>query len=96
MKAVFIVHNNAIDSEVMEALSEIGIDRYTKFPNALGKGGSSSPHLNTPVWPGLNTVTMVVVEPATAAQVMQKVRQIRQKLGSEGIKAFMWEIEEVT
>jgi hypothetical protein len=96
MKAVLIVHNSAIDSEVTEALNETGIDRYTKFPNALGKGDSSPPHFNTPVWPGLNTVTMVIVEPAKAAQLMQVVRQMRQRLGTEGIKAFMWQIEEVT
>jgi nitrogen regulatory protein PII len=96
MKAVMIVHNSAIDSEVTDALTEIGIDRYTKFTNALGKGGNSPPHLNTPVWPGLNTVTMVILEPAKAAQLMQMVRQMRQKLGTEGIKAFMWQIEDVT
>ena len=96
MKAVLIVHNSAIDSEVTEALTEIGIDRYTKFPNTLGKGGSSPPHFNTPVWPGLNTVTMVIVEPAKAGEVMQAVYRMRQKLGTEGIKAFMWQIEEVT
>ncbi len=96
MKAVLIVHNSAIDGEVTDALSEIGIDRYTKFTNALGKGGSSPPHLNTQVWPGLNTVTMIIVESAKAAQLMQTVRQMRQKLGTEGIKAFMWQIEDVT
>jgi nitrogen regulatory protein PII len=96
MKAVLIVHNSAIDSEVTDALAEIGIDRYTKFTNTLGKGGSSQPHLNTQVWPGLNTVTMVVVEPEKATQLMQAVRQMRQSLGTEGIKAFMWQIEDIT
>jgi nitrogen regulatory protein PII len=96
MKAVLIVHNSAIDSEVTDALSGIGIERYTKFTNALGKGGNSPPHLNTPVWPGLNTVTMVIVEPTKAELLMQAIRQMRQKLGTEGIKAFMWQIEDVT
>ena len=96
MKAVLIVHNSAIDSEVMDALAEIGIDRYTKFTNTLGKGGSSLPHLNTQVWPGSNIATMVVIEPEKASEVMQEVRRMREELGSEGIKAFMWEIEEVT
>jgi len=96
MKAVLIIHNSAIDSEVTDALSEMGIDRYTKFTNTLGKGGSSPPHFNTPVWPGLNTATMVILEPSKAAQIMQRVRQMRQELGTEGIKAFMWQIEDVT
>jgi nitrogen regulatory protein PII len=96
MKAVLIVCNSAIDNEVTEALAEIGVERYTKFTDALGKGDNSPPHLNTQVWPGVNTATMVIIESAKADEVMEKIRQMRQTLGSEGIKAFMWNIEDVT
>jgi len=96
MKAVLIVHNAAIDGEVNDLLSEVGVDCYTKLPNALGRGQLSVPHMNTAVWPGVNTATLVVVEESNGREIMKKVRLIREKLGSEGVKAFMWEIEEVT
>jgi len=96
MKAVLIVHNVAIDEEVNEALEAGGIDCYTKFTNVLGKGRLSEPHLNTDVWPGVNRGTLVVTEQAKAQELMQTVRQMREKLGPEGIKAFMWEIEQIT
>jgi hypothetical protein len=96
MKAVLIMHNVAIDEQVNEVLESIGIDCYTKFTGTLGKGRLSEPHLNTDVWPGINCGTFVIVEPDKARQVMESVRQMRQKLGSEGIKAFMWEIEDIT
>lgn len=96
MKAVLIIHGAAIDAEVHEALAAIGVECYSKFTNVLGKGHGSEPHLNTEVWPGVNYGTLAVVEPAKAQQVMQTVRKLRETLGSEGIKAFLWEIEDGT
>jgi len=96
MKAVLIVHNAAIDEEVNEALASLGIKCYTKFPNTLGKGQMSEPHLNTEVWPGINYATFVVTDQPKAKEVMDKVRQMRAKLASEGLKAFMWEIDDVS
>jgi hypothetical protein len=96
MKAVLIVHNVAIDEEVNEVLESVGINCYTKFPNALGKGEISEPHLNTDVWPGINCGTFVVIEQVKAKKVMENVRRLREKLGTEGIKAFMWEVDDIT
>jgi len=96
MKAVLIVHNVAIDNDVNEALGRVLIRYYTKFTDTLGRGERSEPHLNTEVWPGTNVGTFVVTEEAKAKEIMDIVRQMRKKLGSEGIKAFMWEIEDVT
>jgi len=96
MKAVLIVHNAAIDEEVNESLASLGINCYTKFPNTLGAGEISEPHLNTDVWPGINYGTFVVTEQAKAAAIMDRIRQMREKLGTEGLKAFMWEIEDIT
>jgi hypothetical protein len=96
MKAVLIMHNVAIDEEVNEILVSVGVDCYTKFTNTLGKGQLSEPHLNTDVWPGVNYGTLVVTDEANAKKIMENVRQMRKKLGSEGVKAFMWEIEDIT
>lgn len=96
MKAVLILHNEAIDNDVNGLLESADVKHYTKFTNVLGKGGLSSPHLNTEIWPEKNYGTLAVVEENTAKIVMDKVRQARKNLGSEGIKAFMWEIEDIT
>ncbi len=96
VKAVLIVHNAALDVEVNELLKSVGIDSYTKFPDVLGRGRRSEPHLNTEVWPGVNCGTLVVVEDDKARAVMDSVRNMRQTLGSEGVKAFLWEIQEIT
>jgi hypothetical protein len=96
MKAVLIIHNAAIDEEVNEVLESVDIDCYTKFPNTVGKGRASEPHLNIDVWPGINCGTFVVTEEALAKELMEQVRLMREKWASVGIKAFMWEIEDIT
>jgi len=96
MKAVLIVHNVAIDSDVNEALESAGIRYYTKFTDTLGRGELSEPHFNTEVWPGVNTGTFVVTDETKAKTLMDSVRKLREKLACEGVKAFMWEIEDVT
>jgi nitrogen regulatory protein PII len=96
VKAVLIVHNAAIDAEINDLLKSVGIDCYTKFADVLGKGHLSEPHLNTEVWPGINCGTLVVVEDDKACAAMDSVRKMRQTYGSEGIKAFLWEIQDIT
>jgi len=96
MKAVLIAHNEAIDRDVNEALESVGISCYTKFTNTLGKGELSEPHLSTDVWPGVNVGTFVVTDQSKAGHLMENIRRMRKRLGSEGIKAFMWEIDDVT
>jgi nitrogen regulatory protein PII len=96
MKAVLITHNVALEPDVNEALNEAGVECYTRFTNVLGRGKISEPHLSTDVWPGVNWATLVVTDPKKAASLMNIVRRLREKLGSEGIKAFMWEIEDMT
>ena len=96
MKAVLIVHNVALDVEIDELLRSAGVDTYTKFPGVLGRGRLSEPHLDTEIWPGVNCGTLVVVEDDKARAVMDSVRNMRQTLGSEGVKAFLWEIQQIT
>jgi len=96
MKAVLIVHSVAIEKDVNAALESVGINCYTKFTNTLGKGEISEPHLDTDVWPGINYGTFVVTDQAKAEEIMANVRQMREKLGTEGLKAFMWQIDDIT
>lgn len=96
MKAVLIVHNTALELDVAEILDAAGISCYTKFPDILGKGTLSEPHLKIEVWPETNCGTFVVTDEDGARKLMEHVRQARKNFGSEGIKAFVWQIDDVT
>jgi nitrogen regulatory protein PII len=96
MKMVMIIYNEAIDEEVIGSLEACCIEHFTKWHRVLGKGKASDPHLDTSVWPGVNNVCVTVVEDDRVAPIIAKVRELRQKLGKEGIKAFVLPVEETT
>ena len=96
MKMVFIMYNIAINDEVMEVLKGVGIKEYTRWEQAAGCGKTSGPHLGNHVWPAVNSVLAVAVEDNKKDKLMERIKELRQKLGKEGIKAFVLPVEEMT
>ena len=96
MKMVLIVYNMAIDEEVMEVLTHCVLKSYTKVTNVYGKGETSGAHMGNDIWPGLNNLIYVACSDADAKQLLTCVGKLREKLGEEGVKAFMWALEAVT
>ena len=96
VKLVLICCNEAVDQEVLDVLDEVDVQGYTKWTKVLGKGKTSGPHLYSHIWPKANNVIATVVSEEAAARIFDRVRKMRESLGSEGIKAFMWQIDDVT
>jgi len=96
LKMVLIAYNEAIDMEVMEVLTNCALKNYTKITSVFGKGTSSGTHLGNDIWPGLNNVLYVVCDEKQAKQMLACVRELRKKLGQEGIKAFVLPVDELT
>lgn len=96
MKMLMITYNEAIDTEVMEAIENCGLKNYTKIAAAYGRGTNSGTHLGNDIWPGRNNILYVACDEKEAQKIISCVRELRIKLGHEGIKAFVLPIEEVT
>ncbi|MCX7591488.1 MAG: hypothetical protein N2255_07655 [Kiritimatiellae bacterium] len=97
MKMIMIAYNEAVDQEVLETLRDCcDVVAFTKWTKVLGQGCQSEPHLLSHIWPKANSVLMVCTEEKTAYAIMEKVRDLRKSLAKEGIKAFMWTVEDVT
>jgi len=56
---VFVVHNEYYTPRVMELLKEAGIDYYTRWDHAQGKGHGTDPNLGTGKFAGTNAVMMI-------------------------------------
>ena len=93
---IFISYNVCLHEEILEKLESIGITGYTCFANVTGKGKSSGYHLNNTIWPGVNSALLVAVEEEKAEEILQAIRDFRKTSSLQGIKAFLWNLEEVT
>ena len=96
MKMVMVSYNEAMDLEVMEALSTCSIKKYTKILGTFGMGDTSGTHLGNDTWPGRNNILYVACEEDAAKKLLSCVKELRKTLGKEGIKAFILPIEELT
>ncbi len=94
MKLLMAVYNVAMDKDVMDALEAIGVHCFTKWPRVLGRGRKTGPRMDTHVWPGANTVTMFVMEDDMAKKAMKVIKDLREKMGHEGVKAFLLNVED--
>jgi nitrogen regulatory protein PII len=96
MKMVFITYNVAVHDEILEMLRQNGVDTYTRWEHVTGVGESSGPHLGTHVWPALNSAIMAATSDDKAKSVLAAVREMRQAMSGEGVKAFIIPVEDVT
>ena len=96
MRMVMISYNSAIESDAMEALRKCGIENYTKWTQVQGKGEISGSHFGSEVWPGENSVIFSALEEKEVNNLLSCINELRAKLGKLGIKAFVWNLEEVT
>ncbi len=93
---VFIAYNVAIHDEVMEMLQRHGVETYTRWEHVTGVGKSSGPHLDTHVWPARNSAIVTATADEKARALLEAVREMRQSMSGEGIKAFLIPVEEAT
>ncbi|KQC16416.1 MAG: hypothetical protein APR56_07430 [Methanosaeta sp. SDB] len=96
MKMVIIVYNGALDREVGKITAAAGVEGYTKWVEVYGRGRTSDPHLGTHVWPKVNYLMLICVEDEQARKLLEGIRELRKRLGREGVKAFMLPCEDVT
>jgi nitrogen regulatory protein PII len=95
-KMVMVVYNEALDTEVMEVLENCGLKNYTQLTGIFGRGSTSGTHLGNDIWPGRNNILYVACDEKQARQILIYVKELRKKIGHEGIKAFLLPVEEVT
>ena len=93
MKLIIICYNVAIHQEVMEVLKGAGVKNYTRFERAQGVGDLAGPHLGTNVWPAVNPVMIVALEDKKKDKFIEQIKELRKKLGKEGIKHLVCQLK---
>jgi len=96
MKMVWISYYVGLEDELLEILSSLRINEFTKWERVLGQGKTSGPHLGTHIWPKTNALLAIAVNEQKIPAILDKIRSLKAStLGQEGIKAFIWPLEEI-
>ena len=62
MKIAFVVHTEHYNARVLQLLDAVGIDYYTRWEQATGKGHSTEPHLGRGAFASTNSVMMIAFQ----------------------------------
>ena len=66
MKMAFVIHNEHYSKNVLDMLKQNGIDYFTRWDHAVGKGHGTEAHMGSGGFPSTNSVLMIAFEDETA------------------------------
>ncbi|MBQ0007786.1 MAG: hypothetical protein KBT40_03595 [bacterium] len=96
MKSVFIVFNQANTERVEFMLDELGIRGFTFFEQIQGRGtNDGDPRRGTHTWPEMNSAVLTVVPDEKVDELLSAIRKLDHRNLEVGVKAFVWNIEQV-
>ena len=71
----FVVYNELFQTRVMEMLRRVGIDYYTRWGPATGKGRGTEPHLGQGAYGSTNAVLMIAFEETAPLEALIEAAQ---------------------
>ena len=96
MKSIFITFDQAYYEQIMSILRGNNIRGFTSWPEVQGRGTKTGdPHLGTHAWPSLNSAIITIVEDRKVKQVLEDLKALDQTSELMGLRAFVWNIEDM-
>ena len=98
MKFAFVVYTEHYAEQAMRTLTEAGIDYYTRWDQAKGKGHGTEPHLGSGGYPSTNSVLMIAFEDEAPLEKLIKGIQATNaeiKRPSDRIRLFQLPLERI-
>ena len=96
MKSVLIVYNQANNERVEYLLDTLQVRGFTMVENGQGRGNrNGDPHRGTHTWPELNNAILTVVPDEKVDDILTAVRKLDKRNEEVGIRAFVWNIEQM-
>ncbi len=96
MKSVMIIFNQANTERVEYMLDELGIRGFTFFEEVQGRGSiDGEPRRGTHTWPEMNSCVITVVDDSQVDELLSTVRKLDNRNRKVGVKAFVWNIEQM-
>jgi len=89
-----IFFGEAIEGEMLDELSKIGLKHYSLWKNVTGVGHSGA-KMGTVVWPEFNTCIGITVDREKYRELRNTIVNIKSILRDEGIKMFAMPVEDI-
>ena len=94
MKMLMISYDSGFDSEILDLLEKSDIKCFSKWAKVQLKEECHQ-HLGSHIWPGFNSVIMASVEDEKLNLFLNAIKELKKKVGSEEIRAYIWPLEEI-
>ncbi len=96
MKSVFIVFNQANTERVEYMLDRLSIRGFTFWENVQGVGSmNGEPRRGTHTWPEMNSAVMTIIPDEKVDDLLIAVKKLDQRNKEVGVRAFVWNIEQM-
>ena len=98
MKLAMLVCNSYFVDRVMALLQEAGIDYWTRWDGATGKGHGTEPHLGTGAFGSTNSVLMIAFEDDAPLQsLMNGIEAVNRETrrASDRVRLFQLPLERI-
>jgi nitrogen regulatory protein PII len=91
-----IVFNQANTERVEYMLDTLEVRGFTFWENVQGRGTiDGQPHRGTHTWPEMNNAVLCVVPDEKVEPILTTVRKLDLRNKEVGVKAFVWNIEQM-
>lgn len=96
MKSIFISFNQAHYEAILLVMDRNNIKGYTYWDLVQGRGShTGEPHYGSHAWPTQNSAILAVVEDEKVDLFLNLLRTIDKETEALGLRAFVWNVEQM-
>jgi len=86
MKLAIIIHNIADTKAIDEVINKLDVKSFTRIEKATGKTMGCEPLLDTTVWPGYYSITIIEDVENQLEKIRPEIKQIKENLRVKDLK----------
>lgn len=96
MKSIFIAFDQAYYEQILSVLRGNNVRGFTSWEEVQGRGSKTGePHLGTHAWPTLNSAMLTIVEDDRVKNILKDLKALDATSDLMGLRAFVWNIEDM-
>ena len=81
---------------IVEELGSLNIRGFTSWKEVYGRGSKDGiPHYGSHAWPSVNNAILTMVEDDRVQLLLKRLREIDEESANLGLRAFVWNVEDM-